>query len=110
MFPLLINPLPILLTLTTSFGVLFHDSQLDRASSIALSLPVAFAAVGSADLSFKSSDPHLHAERVSIAQKFEQLRSVQPRIQTRNGEDKKYISSKKFNSDTNGSEYHWPSV
>jgi hypothetical protein len=110
MFPLLINPLPLLLTLTTSFGVLFHDSQLDRASSIALSLPVAFAAVGSADLSFKLNDPHLHAERISIAQRFEQLRSSQPRIQTRNSEDKKYISTKKFSSDTDGSEYRWPST
>lgn len=110
MLPLLINPLSILLTLTTTFGVLIHDTQIDRATTAALALPVAFATVGPADLSFKLNDPHLHAERISASQTIQQLSSTQPRVQTRASEDKKYIFNKKFTSNTDGSEYHWPSV
>jgi hypothetical protein len=98
------------MTLATSFGILVHDTQLDHAASVALALPVAFAIVGTADLSIKLNDPHLHAERISFSRNIQQLRSSQPRVQTRVSEDKKYIFNKKNNSDSDGSEYHWPSV
>lgn len=110
MFPLLINPLPLLLTLTTSFGVLVHDTQIDRATSTALAVPIAFATLGAAEISLKSGEAHVHTERFSFAKNMEQLRSGQPRIQIRNEDDKKYISVKKFTSNGLGSEYNWPSV
>ncbi len=108
MFPLLISPLSILLTLTTSFGVLLHDTQLDRATTLAL--PAVVATFAAADIAMKLNDPHIHTERVSVERAMNQLRSNQPRLQVRGEDDKKYISAKKFVSDGLGSEYHWPSV
>jgi len=110
MFPILINPLTLLLSLTASFGVLVHDTNIDRAASIAISMPIGLAVVASVDSSFKFSDQHTHTERVSYASAIHQIGSEQPRTQTRNGDDKKYIFNKKYVSNTDGSEYHWPSV
>ncbi|MDB5166975.1 MAG: hypothetical protein JWN26_120 [Candidatus Saccharibacteria bacterium] len=110
MFQLLLNPLPILLTLAASFGVLVHDTQVDRATTTALALPAAFANFGGADVAIKLNDPHVHAENFSVENNIEQLHSGQPRTQPRGDEDKKYISVKKFVSDGMGSEYHWPSA
>jgi len=110
MFPILINPLPLLLSLTTSFGVLVHDTNIDRAASIAISMPIAFAIVGTADSTFKFSDQHTHTERTSYTNAIKQMGPEQPRTQTRGGDDKKYIFNKKFTTNTGGSEYHWPSV
>jgi hypothetical protein len=109
MFPLLLNPLPILLTITTSFGVLVHDTQIDKATTTALALPATIAAFGAADIALKLNDPHVHTERFSVAHNLESLRSTQPRIQPRD-DSKKYISIKKYVSDGMGSQYHWPSV
>lgn len=104
MFPLLINPLAALLTLTTSFGVLIHDTQIDKAAHVATALPAVLAAYGTADVASKLNDQHVHTERVAIA-------SQQPRVQPRSSnDDKKYITVKKFSGDVCGSEYSWPSV
>jgi hypothetical protein len=110
MSPILINPLSLILTLATSFGVLLHDTQLDRATSISLALPTTFATIKVNDISIKLSDPHLHVELISYTENIDGLRLAQPRIQPRSGEEKRYVASKKFSSDTEGSEYIWPSV
>ena len=111
MYPLLINPLPILLTLMTSFGVVFHDTQIDRASTTALAVPATFAALGATDSTLKLNDPHVHSERFSVSDNMQILRlSDQPRTQVRGEQDKKYVSVKKYVSDGMGSEYHWPSI
>lgn len=110
MFPILINPLPLLLTLTTTFGVLVHDTQIDRATSTALALPVAIATLGAAEISLKAGEAHVHAERFSFAKNIEQLRFSQPRIQVRSEDEKKYVSVKKFTSNGVGSEYSWPTI
>lgn len=103
MFPFVINPLPILLTLTTTFGVLVHDTQIDQATSIAIALPVAVATYGVADVSLKLNDLHVHAERVSFS-------SRQPSTQPRSNDDKKYIVAKKYSLNSFGGEYSWPSI
>jgi hypothetical protein len=111
MFPLLLNPLPILLTLTTSLGVVFHDTQIDRASTTALAVPATFATYGTADSAIKLNDPHVHTERFNVADNMQVMRSSdQPRTQVRGEQDKKYISVKRYVSDGMGSEYHWPSA
>jgi len=109
MFPLLIKSLPSLLTITTSFGVLLHDTQIDHATSTAL-LPAAFATYAAADTVIKFNDNHLHTDRTSIGENITQLRSGQPRTPARSDEDKKYIVAKKLAADSGGSEYHWPSI
>lgn len=109
MFSVLLNPLPILLTITTSFGVLLHDTQIDKATKTALALPATIAAFGAADVAFKANDPHTHTERFSVSGELQTLKSAQPRVQARD-DNKKYISVKKYVSDGMGSQYHWPSV
>lgn len=103
MFPYIINPLPIALTLATSFGVLLHDTQLDRATTTALTLPAIVAAYGAADIGLKLSDGHTHTERVSLG-------ASQPRIQPRGHDDKKYMLNKKLHINSSGSDYSWPSI
>lgn len=109
MYQLALNPLPILLTLMTSFGVLMHDTQVDRATSTALTLPSGFSNYSAADTPIKLSDPHVHTERINVQNNIEQLHTTQARLQTRD-DDKKYVSVKKYVSDGMGSGYHWPAI
>lgn len=104
------NLLPLLFTLSTAFGVLVHDTQLDRATATALSAPVAIINVAAADSSLKSSDLHVHSERASFSRSISELDGSQPRTQTRNGDDKKYVVQKKLSSSSTDSEYSWPSI
>ena len=110
MFPLLINPLPLLLTLSTAFGVLVHDTQLDMAAKTALTVPIAIVAYGGADMTMKINDQHIQNERVSMSQRLGELKGDQPRTQTRGGDDKKYFVQKKSSVHSYGSEYIWPST
>ncbi|MBC7869019.1 hypothetical protein H7X69_02485 [Candidatus Saccharibacteria bacterium] len=110
MFPLLINPLSLLLTLSTAFGVLVHDTQLDTAAKTALTVPIAIVAYGGTDMVMKMNDQHIHNERVSLSQSLGQLKGEQPRTQTRGGDDKKYFVQKKSSVHSYGSEYVWPSI
>jgi hypothetical protein len=109
MFQSLINPLSILLTLTTSLGVLVHDTHIDRAASTALTLPISFTTFASAE-AVKLGDAHTHTERFSVTNALERLRSGQPRIQARDDKDHEYLSGKKFATGGTDSQYHWPSV
>ena len=110
MFPILINPLPVLLTLSTAFGVLVHDTQLDMAAKTALTAPIVVVAYAGADMAMKMNDPHIHNERVSFSNGVRELKGEQPRTQTRNGDDKKYLVQKKSSTLSYGSEYIWPSI
>jgi predicted ATPase len=103
MYHLLISPLSVAITLTTAFGVIIHDTRIDRATSTALAAPAVIASYGVADVLSKLSDVHTHTERVHMA-------SEQPRVQPRSGDDKKYITGKKFSYSSYGSEYSWPSI
>lgn len=103
MFPLLLNPLPVLLTLSTTFGVLVHDLHLDQVTSVA-TVPaiVAVAGVGFIDPNLKWNE-HVHPEKSSV-----RINGSQPRVQPRS-EDKKYVSHKKYTSNAYSSDYSWPS-
>lgn len=96
------KPLAILLTLLTVSGVLMHDTQIDKAVTVAVALPAVLASYGVADFAAKSAD-HTHTKRVSIT-------SQQPRMQPRNSDDKKYVTQKRMSANLLGSDYSWPSV
>lgn len=108
MFPIALNPLPILLTLMTSFGVLMHDTQIDHATATALTPPAVYANFGIADVTIRSNDPHIHPERVSMQGSPGQLRTGQPRLQTRDDEDNENNTVKRAVSEGLGNEYYWP--
>lgn len=94
-------------TVVTTFGVLAHDTQLDRMSAIAITAPAALAMYVVAD-AIKSSE-HLHVEKISMNSQVGSFRINVPRTQARN-DDRKYVQVKR--SVYGGTDSHglWPSI
>ena len=101
--PLLIN-----LTLATAFGVLIHDTQIDKATTVALAAPVALASLAVSDLNSKSND-HVHVEKASAVNHLGSLRANIAKIPPRD-DDRKYIQSKKIIFGGGNGSSLWPSV
>jgi len=99
--PLLIN-----LTFATAFGVLIHDTQIDKATTVALAAPVALASFAAADLNSKSND-HVHVEKAGAH--LAGLRGAIAKIPPRD-DDRKYIQSKKIIFGGGNGSSLWPSV
>src|SRR3546814_8642700 len=100
MFSTTLNSLPILLTLVTGFGVMIHDTQLDHATVTALTATSAAAAhSGATSLSgapdMRLSDQHVHTETIHLNQTH-RATNTDPRLQTRDTDIKKYLSTKKL--------------
>jgi len=95
------NTLPVVLALSTAFGVLVHDTRLDTLASATLPA-VAVASYAAADAGLKLSDPHTRIHRVAV--------NSQPMIQARGNEDRRHITQNKFGTSTFNSDYSWPSV
>jgi hypothetical protein len=90
MFPLLlINQLSVILTLSTTFGILVHDTKFDQFTTALLAMPAVVASYEGAHSAIKMSDPHTHVERVSISQFGHSMAFDNPRVQPRN-DNKKY--------------------
>lgn len=97
--------LPILLALSTGLGVLVHDTQLDMATSTAVSRQATVDAVKDNNNSVKFSDYHLHTER----QHLNTMRSFEARNTPRTNEDRKYALAKRISTSSGGLDYAWPS-
>ncbi|MEO6109499.1 MAG: hypothetical protein ABIP50_00605 [Candidatus Saccharimonadales bacterium] len=110
MLPALINPLPLVFTLVTTFGVLVHDTQIDRATTLAVVVPASYATFAALDTATRLSDDHIHVERFSTSTHLASLIRSVPRIQPRDEDDHHYIQSKKVNFGSNYNGYLWPSV
>lgn len=108
MFQTIIKPLPLIFTIATTFGVLVHDTQIDRAA-VALTIPAAFASFIAIDTVLKSSEQHVHVEKVSIPHTVNSLRMNVPRLQVRD-DDRRYVQSKKLFVSGGDSISLWPSV
>jgi hypothetical protein len=86
----IIQQLAIGFALTTTFGVLVHDTKIDQATSVALTLPVALVGFElSSQIPKLSSEGHTHVERVSLSNAIRDLHAGTPRVQPRD-EHKKY--------------------
>lgn len=95
MLKLTVKPLIILFTIATSIGVLVHDTHIDKASTVALTLPVIAVGYGIANaVDFKTNDPHTHTE--TVTENLKRLVTAQPRLQTRFTDEKSYLSNKKL--------------
>ncbi len=106
MFPILLNPIPLILTISTAFGVLVHDAQLNHVVAAASVPAISVGYVAASDLVHKFADQHTHVERMNMGR----TTSSEPSIQPRNNDEKKYVSQKKFNSSSLACDYCWPSV
>lgn len=106
----LLNPLAVIISLSTLTGVLLHDMHLDKAAMTAMSLPPVLASYDTgAKLASLGNDPHTHVERSSLAQAISALSDTQPRVQPRAGEDKKHLLQRYARrSALSFGEYHVP--
>ena len=110
MLPLFKNPLTLAIVLSTSLGILAHDTQIDKAAVLAVAVPASFSALYLADAFSKSSD-HVHVERAS-ADNQGSARMGFPKTQTRD-DDHKYIQEKKCESNGGNDDDDyilWPSI
>lgn len=106
----IINPVPIIFTLSTMFGILVHDLHIDRATTVAVALPALIASAGALDKVI-NSNYHTHVERASLPKFSKSFRSTLPNVQPPRDDDRRYIQNKKahlgFGTDHT---YLWPSV
>lgn len=93
----LLNPLVILLSLSTATGVLVHDMRLDRAATTALALPTPLASYDTpGKLGNLGVDQHTHVERQAFSQAVNDFQNKVPRLQPRVIEDKKHLLQKRI--------------
>ncbi|MDQ5932141.1 MAG: hypothetical protein WBK76_00335 [Candidatus Saccharimonadales bacterium] len=83
------TPISLFLALTAMTGVTLHDTKVDKLATALVGVP--FIVAANADGSMKSiaSDPHTHAEHVSV----KDVKSTQPRIMPRS-EQRKHLMQK----------------
>lgn len=112
MFPLpaLLNPLAVVLSISTASGVFVHDSNIDKATLTALNPSIVRSADPAEGLKKLGNTPHTHDERGSLSQAVRDIKGQKPRIHSRNTEDREYVTGKKSNINEPGSDYIWPSV
>jgi len=110
MFTPYINTSIFILTLSTAFGVLVHDTHLDRMAAVAVGVPAAVATYAAADQFLKKTD-HTHVDRSGFTKQALVSHSKQPRVQPRE-DNYRYVQSKKsaWNGDGGSTSDLWPSV
>lgn len=86
----LFNPLSVLLSFSTLFGVVIHDMKVDQFTTTLLATPAVVASYEGVNGAIKSTDPHTHVERMSLSQYVRGMSSDTPRIQPRLSDEKKY--------------------
>jgi len=109
----LINPAsltPFLLTATTLFGILFHDSSVDMATVTAVATPAQIVSTNIADAGMaQGQEQHTHVETASGSQTIHDSISTQPRLQPRTEYDSDH-RQKRFYISGDDDGIMWPSV
>lgn len=106
--PPLVNPFPLAFVAATTLGVLMHDTQVDRASAVALN-PVYYSNVAAADAVSKSGD-HVHVERMSMSHRGHSIaKDTLPKLQPRD-DDRRYVQAKKLALSGGEGVSLWPST
>lgn len=94
MFNSIINPLAILISLSTASGILVHDTKIDKAAAAALTVPAMVASYDApSKLASFNGEAHTHVERASVAQAMSTLNAHTPGLQPR-ADDKKHLMQK----------------
>jgi hypothetical protein len=106
----LIKPAPVILTFITLTGLLMHDMHIDKATTVAISLPAIVASTGALEKVISPSY-HTHVERASIPRYSISFRSSLPNIQPPRDDDRRYIQNRKLLFMGGGDTVSiWPSV
>jgi hypothetical protein len=90
----LFSPLSILVSFSTLFGVIIHDTKVDQLTAAFLATPAIVASYEGVTGAIKNTDPHTHVERMSLSQYVRGMSSDNPRIQPRLSNEKKYMLQK----------------
>lgn len=105
-----INPLLIAFTVITAVGVLTHDTQLDKAATVAIALPAVIAGYAASDGALKFSDgAHTHVERITSVKNHGIRQNTVPRLQPRD-DDVRYLTNKRSSSMGGDVPSLWPST
>lgn len=97
MFTSFLNPLAIILSLSTATGVMVHDMRLDKAATTALALPVSLTTYdGPGKLGNLGVDQHTHVERQAFLQSVSVFQGKNPSVPPRVIEDKKHLLQKRI--------------
>jgi hypothetical protein len=103
----LIKPLSYMFVLATTLGVVMHDTQVDKATNIALN-PVLYANISAREATAKSGD-HVHVDRFSASNQGNSVRASLPKTPPRD-EDRRYVQSKKSALSDGDTARIWPSA
>lgn len=92
MLSYLINTFVIAISMSTMAGILVHDTRIDRAASVMLSVPIVHMAYeASAKLTNVSPDLHTHVERVSASHILSEIGKAGTQYMPRGLHDRKRL-------------------
>lgn len=105
--PIILSPFAIMLSLSTSTGILLHETKIDKFASLTI---MATAATATAHKAISlDSMPHTHVEPGFLESASSELRTKNPNQNPRRGEDKKYRLQKRVARGTHlFDSYHLP--
>jgi hypothetical protein len=93
MFTQLFHSIIIAMSLSTTTGILLHDTRIDKMTATALSTPSLVTYADIDKVAFKA-DLHPHVERTSFSQVVHDIHNQNPRIQPRENHDRKHMMQK----------------
>lgn len=105
--PIILSPFAVMLSLSTSTGILLHETKIDKFASLTIMATVATAtAHKTVNL---DTMPHTHVESGFLESASSELRSKNPNQNPRRDEDKKYRMQKRVSRGTHlFDSYHLP--
>lgn len=96
MLHILISPLAVMISLSTSAGVVLHETKVDKVASLAMVAPVVAAQkVADSGMAMLEGMPHTHSEGTSLSSASRELRTQSPSLTPRRDKDEKYRLQKK---------------
>lgn len=91
MIQILISPLAVMLSLSTSAGVVIHETKVDKVASLVMVEPVTVAQkLADNGLALLDSMPHTHSEGTSLTSASRELHTQSPSLTPRRDKDEKY--------------------
>lgn len=110
MFQVIVSPLAVLISLSTSAGVVLHETKVDKVASLAIVTPATAAKkVAESGMALLDGMPHTHYEGSSLTSASRELRTQSPSLTPRRDKDEKYRLQKKISRGTHlFDSYHLP--
>jgi len=96
MFQIILSPLAIMISLSTSAGVVLHETKVDKVASLAMVSPaVATKKIAESGMALLDGIPHTHSEGTSLSSASREFRTQSPSLTPRRNSDEKYRLQKK---------------